>query len=270
MGGTLAEHRIFQMASFSRSGETLMQRCLGGHPKIEVVHQLHEPDTKGDLSLFRFLRNYDSTTISANHPRLAHRKLKPGTVLLLKNAVWTQNHPRNGFILIRNPFSIVASAFRDAPDADRAERQKDQQVRWAKTIDPLMMPAMSTDPTIVGFTALYARKMLHDIQSGLPFVRYEDFIQDPEKILRQIVAHMGLDWHDNTLKSHEAYKEGDIGHGGIKLWQAVHARSETKYKDLSAAAQSMTYSITHEALRAYGYHWDGKEVSVKNNVSGRL
>ncbi len=101
----MSEHNIFQMTSFSRSGETLLQRCLNGHPQIEVVHQIHEPDLKEDLELFHYLHKTKVTTIAHDHPKVAHRNLKPGSVLVLKNAVWTQTEPRKGFTLVRNPFS---------------------------------------------------------------------------------------------------------------------------------------------------------------------
>ncbi len=133
-----------------------------------------------------------------------------------------------------------------------------------------MTPAMRIDPTLMGFLALYERKMLNDFQSGLPFVRYEDFIIDSEKYLRKIVNHMELEWHENVMKSHELYKEGDIGHGGIKLWRTVHAQSDAKYKKLSPATKSIVYSLTHETLRAFGYAWDGEEVTVQDGIDGML
>ncbi len=176
--------------------------------------------------------------------------------------------PRNGFVLIRNPFSIVASAFRDTPAKDQAERQRNQQVRWSRTIDPLMTPSMLKGPTIFGFLSLYARKMMHDKKSNFPVVRYEDFILAPETSLRRIVGHLGLAWHDGVLRSHEMYKVGKIGHGGIKLWQPIHTKSETKYKKLSDGAKSITYSLTHEVLEAYGYCRDGKNLMLKDIDEG--
>ncbi len=136
------------MASFSRSGETLMQRCLNAHPKIEVVHQILAPDTEDDIRLFRALMDRKDQTISSTHKLLAHRDFGPESILLLKNAVWTHKYPRRGFTLVRNPFSVVTSAKRDAPDPAQAERQKRQQLRWAKGIDPLTVGLMGEDPTL--------------------------------------------------------------------------------------------------------------------------
>lgn len=260
---------IFHMASFSRSGETLLQRCLNAHPRIEVVHQIREPDSAEDIALFQHLMTRKAQTISIKDPLVAHRKLSENSILLLKNAVWCHSYPRRGFTLVRNPFSIVTSAFRDAPDPEQAERQKRQQFRWAKGIDPLTRGVQGQDPTLTGFMILYARKMLQDRLDGLPFVRYEDFVDAPETVLKKIVSHLGLEWSDRVMRSHEDYSEGQEGHGGIKLWSPIHKGSTDKYKKLSPQTKAQIYGISHEVLRRYGYTWDGVQLGLQD-VEGRL
>ncbi|MAK60607.1 MAG: hypothetical protein CMK09_06485 [Ponticaulis sp.] len=238
---------------------------MSAHPKIEVVHQILKPDRDEDLSLFNYLIDREETTIPIDHPLLAHRQISEGSVLLLKNAVWCHSFPRNGFILVRNPFSISVSAFRDNPNESQAERQKQQQFRWAKKIDPRMTGLMGEDPTLTGFLALYSRKMLADYKDGLPFVRYEDFIGDPETFLKKMVLHLGLAWDESVLRSHENYKEGEIGHGGIKLWQPIHQGSLDKYKGrLTPQKKAHIYGLTHEALEKFGYEWNGHDLALKN------
>lgn len=257
--------KIFHMASFSRSGETLLLRCLDAHPQIEVVHQVREPDTPEDMALFRHLMTRRDTTMPSDDPLLAHRTLAPGSILLLKNAVWCHAFPRDGFCLVRNPFSIAVSAYRNGPGPAQAERQKAQQIRWARTIDKRLVAMQRSDPTLTGFCALYNRKMLQDRHDGLPFLRYEDFIVDPEPHLRRIIALLGLDWSDRVLHSHEEYEEGQLGHGGIKLWLPIHRGSEDKYKLLKPEEASQVYGLTHETLRVYGYSWDGTALTTHAN-----
>lgn len=254
---------IFHMASFSRSGETLLQRCLNAHPDIEIVHQIQRVDTPEDLALFNHLMERAALTMPVDDPLLAHRKLGPKSVLVVKNAVWTHAHPRQGFTLVRNPFSVIMSAFRDAPDPDQRERQKRQQLRWARDIDPRMQHFMKNDDTLSSFLALYVRKLLQDRRDDLPFVRYEEFVAEPERWLRRIVAHLGLDWNDKVLKSHEDYPDKAIGHGGIKLSQPIHQGSTEKYKKLSPELQSHIYGLAHEVLLQYGYDWDGENLSTR-------
>ena len=251
------------MASFSRSGETLLQRCLNAHPDIEVVHQIREPDSPDDLKLFRHLIRRKEMTIPGNHPLLAHRTLSPNAVILVKNAVWTHAHPRQGFTLARNPFSIIVSAFRHTEESKTSEHQRKQQMRWCAEIDPLMMPYVQTAENLDGYLSLYSRKLLQDFRDGLPFVRYEDFVSDPETWLRRIVAHLGIDWSDRVLKSHEDYQQGETGHGKIKLWRPIHEGSTDKYKVLSEAQRARVYALTHEVLSNYGYGWDGEDLALR-------
>ena len=262
-------NKIYHMASFSRSGETLMLRCLNAHPDIEVVHQIDEPDSAEDRELFKKFMSRKQKSISADDPIVLHRNLKPGSILLLKNAVWIHTYPRHGFTLVRNPFSVVASAKRENPPPPRITRQRLQQIRWANHIDRGLVPMMQSGTTLLGFLALYSRKMLQDRRDGLRFVRYEDFVLNPEVWLRKIVAHMGLPWDDQVLRSHEFYPKGLKGHGGINLGQPISAGSIEKYKSLSEITLSRIYGLTHEVLELYGYRWNGNEV-VCTNADGML
>ncbi|MEQ6250831.1 sulfotransferase [Sulfitobacter sp. HNIBRBA3233] len=257
------------MASFSRSGETLLQRCLNAHPDIEVVHQIMARDIPEDLEVFDKFTQRKEQHIDIDAPLLKHRNLKPSSVLLLKNAVWVHGHPRRGFTLVRNPFSLIASSYREAPPPDQAKRQRAQQIRWARGIDPKMINMMDGSKTIHGFLALYSRKMLQDRRDGLPFVRYEDFVAEPEPWLRKIVAHLGLPWSDRVMKSHEDYAKGLKGHGGIKLWQPINQGSTNKYKAMSEAVKAHIYGLTHEVLHQYGYTWDGETLGLRA-VDGML
>ena len=266
----MPNHRVFHMASFSRSGETLMLRCLNAHPKIEVVHQILESDTAEDLALFNHLMERRETTIPGDHPLLAHREMAPDAVLVVKNAVWIHAYPRVGFTLIRNPFSVIVSAHRHTEKKDHSPH-RNQQMRWCKAIDPIMLPYIKSGDIMDGYLALYVRKMLQDRRDGLPFLRYEDFVTDPATWLRRIVAHLGLDWSDRVMRSHEDYAEGEMGHGRIKLWRPVHANSKNRFKSALLPHQiSRVYAFAHEVLAVYGYDWDGTEVALRPDVEGRL
>ncbi len=251
------------MASFARSGETLMQRCLAAHPRVEVVHQIRMPDDKRDVALFKALQTRAARAIPADHPRLAHRSPAPDAVLVLKSAVWCHPHPRRGFALVRNPFSVALSGERhltDDPARDR--RQRRQQGRWAEGIDPGLAQFVVEAPILDGWLALHSRKLLQDRRDGLPFVRYEEFVTDPEPVLRAVLAHMGLPWDDAVLRSHEAYAEGEIGHGLIRLSEPVHPGSAESWRRMAPALQRRVHAVMHEAMTVHGYLWDGGSLTL--------
>ncbi len=266
----MSSHRIFHMASFSRSGETLMLRCLAAHPQIEVVHQIREPDHPKDMDLFRYLRAYKALEIDVKDAYVRHRNLGPGSVLLLKNAVWTHPYPRQGFTLIRNPFSIAVSGYRHVDkDSEGIRKNINQHIRWCKDIDRQMLESIKSADILDGMMLLYQRKMFQDHLDGLPFVRYEEFVENPEPYLRKIVHHLGLDWSDEVLRSHEHYGEGELGHGKIKLWRPIHRESTAKYKQLSKEQASRIHALTKQSLDAYGYIWTGDEIHM-TEVPGML
>ena len=212
------------LASFARSGETLMLRTLAAHPQIAVVHQIAASDDPRDFALFRRLQSRAAKNIDPNDEFLRHRELTAGAVLLLKYATWIHPHTWRGFVLVRNPFSVMQSCgvAADVPDGSP---QHEQMERWSRDIDRMQGPYVRRQDILTGFCLLYARKMAEAYASGRPIVRYEDFVQDPETWLRWICRHMRLDWDRRLLTAHEAYPEGVCGHGGIRLWEPINAQS---------------------------------------------
>jgi hypothetical protein len=264
--------------SFSRSGETALLRALAAHPMIRVVHDLAARNTDEERALASRIRFQGDNLIAADDPLLLGREFPPGSVIVLKNAIWRPRFPCPGFILSRNPFSVVMSvgAF-DCRDEEEKERKdhwahfkrwvkKEEYVpppvvvdvrekieRWSRHIDKgLKLYLNRADPT-TSVAILYARKMLlaHDL--GQPILRYETFVKDPEPPLRKLLAYMDLPWSDRVLKSHEDYPEGQVGHGGIRLWEPIHDKSQDKYRTMAPEDFDRLYALTAPALEKFGY-----------------
>lgn len=260
---------VFHMASFSRSGETLTLRSLQAHPQIEVVHQIKKTDTPEDFSLFRTLQRSFEPSLPMDHPSVAHRDLKPDQVLLLKSAVWIHKAPWKGFILCRNPLSVVNS-MRLTTNPDNIETQKQRLIRWARGIDPLLIPQIERVDNHVGLCILINRKMLADHASGNPIVHYERFVENPEKMLRKIIAHFGLEWDERVLRSHEDYSQGAIGHGNIKLDSAIHQGSQHSYQKISEEQRNEIYMYCAPVMNAYGYKYDGNTIELAEDFDDRF
>lgn len=263
---------IYQMGSFSRSGETLLLRNLGAHPQIEVVHQILEPDTSEDIELFKFLQTHPHNEINSNHPIVRHRKLKTGQILLLKNAVWTPTWRWQGFILARNVMSVLNSCRVLVTQDDKEGRlhHRNQCNRWARGIDPELLPALQRFDNFQAFAILWNAKMASAYSSGMPVVRYENFVNDPEPHLRKIVAHLGLPWDSSVMTAHEAYPENTFGHGRIKLWQAIHGQSLDSYKVIPEENLDRAYALSVAGMRLYGYDFIEREVKLNDDFDDRF
>lgn len=247
-------HKILFMGSFARSGETLLQRCLSTHPNIHIVTQLNEPDRMEDINLFNFLRNYPGKTIEHTHPLIQKASISEGKLLLLKYAVWNHAHPFDGFLLARNPFSIIKSLLHYSKvHEETLEQSKARLIRWANGIDPAVIPDIMEQSYITGIALLYARKMLPLVNSNLPVIRYEDFTQHPEMSLKKLFLQIGLPWSDTVLESHKNYAEGQYGHGGIELWKPIHSDSRPALDGFSLSDIKNIQEITHPILEKLNY-----------------
>ncbi len=229
-------HKILFMGSFARSGETLLLRCLHAHPALHVVHQVNEHDRPEDVELFQFLTTYPHADIAHDHPLIQRARIAPNKVLIVKYAVWIHAHPFKGFVLARNPFSVIKSLGGYA--STRAESLAAQQARltrWAHGIDPSLVPAVAQLPCTDSAAMLYNRKMLPLAESGLPVLRYEDLTRDPHTSLRWLLEQLGLPWDNAVEQSHTPYAEGQYGHGGIALWKPIHTETTPACSGLSEA-----------------------------------
>jgi hypothetical protein len=251
------------MSSFSRSGETLLLRCLDAHPDIHVVHQIREPDADADLALWKFLMDYEPTEIPHDHELIQAAGVKEGAVLLLKNAVWTHPYPYNGFVLVRNPFAVVNSFKILNEDDVKYNKRKQQYRRWARQIDAKVLPLINKEPdNITCLCALYNVKMAPLAKLGLPILRYEDFVTYPETYLNKICDYLGVVWNDLLLKSHTLYSEGELGHGGIPLWKPIHTGSLHSYQKLPKEVISKIYSLTKPVYEMFGYQYKNNKITT--------
>jgi hypothetical protein len=259
------------MSSFSRSGETLLLRTLAAHKNLEVVHQIYEPDIEEDLKLFSLLMKHKEESIALDNPALSHRHLDKDSKLILKNAVWEHKFKYRGFILVRNPYSVMRSAVVTGGESEKAyENHKKQCKRWGEQIDNQMVPYLLKADNLEAFCLLYVRKMVMSYNTGLPIVHYERFVTDPEGTLRKLFAALDLPWDQQVLHAHENYKEGQVGHGHIKLWRPIHTGSITKFRDIPQTVINRIYAYTNLALKLYGYKIEDKELIIEPDIDCRM
>lgn len=242
----------------SRSGETLVLRCLNAHSKIGCVHQLID-GVPGSTELFTFLSDYEPTRIPKTHHLVNHENVDS---LVMKQGVWEHKYPFDGFILSRNPLSIYSSLKEYEKRLKhlnksifyKNEKMESAMLRWAKGID-VALPAelMKTLSPIEQFAKFYNRRMGALFNLPNMIVTYEGFVMDPEKQCRRICKEFGLHFEEKMTTSHESY--GNItGHGGIKMNAPIHIQSVEKYKDkLSSEEIELVKEGCGELAKKYGY-----------------
>jgi hypothetical protein len=245
---------IVLMTSFARSGETLLQRSLNAHPRIMTLQQIKAGVDPAARKILNKIRQSRSTSVWLPG-KFAAKRGGPGTLLLVKNGVWTHHYPYRGFVLARNPFSIVASMKRYAIDhLETEEYRRSRLARWAKGIAPSLVKATATESETILLAQLYLKQMSAALDTGHLAIRYEDFINDPEAELRRIVACLGLPWDDRVLSAEKDYPEGEIGHGGIELWKPIRTGLPVYSGGLSHDEFAAVAEITGPVLSALNYH----------------
>jgi hypothetical protein len=259
-----SSHPILHMASFSRSGETVMLRALQAHQMLHVVHQVKDPETPENVNLFKTLMQHAPLQIGAEHPAVRAARVPSHATLVVKNALWTHKWPFRGFVLVRNPFSVVNSFKAVHESKKRMVKRRLQLKRWTKRIDPALLPALASVNTVAYVCMLYNRKMHGLAFGGLPIVRYEDFVESPERVLRALLSRLEIPWDRAVLDSHKNYKVGELGHGKIRLWEPIHCRSADSWKDMDAATRSTIYGISNPTMHAFGYAYDGEHLTRNN------
>lgn len=230
------------------------------------MHQINEPDVKEDLKLFRFLRNYEPYEVSPRQREVLEAKVPAGATLILKNAVWTHAFPFKGFVLARNPLSVINSFKILKEKPEKTVSRKLQLKRWARGIDKQLLPAMEHENNLAAVCMLYNRKMAPLARMGLPIVRYEDFAANPERVLRVLLERLSIPWNDAVLRSHENYDEGAYGHGHIPLWKPVHAESVDSWKKLPPSVVSQIYDITYPVMHDLGYELINNQLVLRNDI----
>jgi hypothetical protein len=190
-----------------RSGSTLLRVVLNSHPEICAPHELH----------LRFLRVHLDRPFAATAmselgldpdelehmlwDRILHRQL-----VLTGKRIIVEKTPHNCtyldrlrgcwpnarfIILLRHPASVVASLMETRPD-----RELDSTVREALTYLNGVEEARQTLPGLV--------------------VRYEDLIDDPAGVTRNLCAYLGVRWYA-AMQNYGAAKHG-VFRGGIGDW----------------------------------------------------
>jgi hypothetical protein len=269
---TQPDVRVFYMASFSRSGETLLLRHLAAHEEISVPYNLEASENETSIRVLDLMRYNVPDMLSASEAL----ELGISTPVVVAKQIWEHPKPFNGFILVRNPVSVVASIIRHLSKGEDAQITRNGYLRrWAGYVDEgysgLIDSCSENDAFISMVTALWSRRMRHLLGTGLPIVHYERLVTDPATCLHKIISLFGMSGSTAVIEAHTAYANQHLGHGGNDLSRAIDGNSLSVYRSVLTAEQiNLIKVIGYETARLYGYQLYGSEIAVAADFDDRF
>jgi hypothetical protein len=232
---------VFVLSS-ARSGSTLLRVLLNSHSRICAPHELHLRRLHVSVEDKRYARLAvqelgldDEALEHLLWDRIMHRQLqRTGKSVFVdktpgNGAIWERllkAWPEARFIyLIRHPASIVASLERAYPEASPAGLQR-RMLRYAAQVDA----ARAARPG--------------------PLVRYEELTADPERVLRDLCARLGVRFEPHMLdygrSKHGRFKSG------IGDWSDNIRSGEVQPARPLPAPEDVPPQL-HDQCRAWGY-----------------
>ena len=232
---------VFVLSS-QRSGSTLLRVLLNSHSRICAPHELHLRRVHvqiEDLNYARLaMKELGLDEEALEHllwDRILHRQLQRTgkTVFVEKTpgngAIWErllQAWPDARFVyLIRHPASILASLERAHPDISSARLER-RVIRYAARVDAA-----------------------RDARPG-PVVRYESLTADPESVLRELCAWLGLRFEPQMLEYGKA-RHGKF-RSGIGDWSDKIRSGQVQPPAPLPAPEDVPPGL-EEQCRAWGY-----------------
>lgn len=189
-----------------RSGTTLLDTMLMGHPRIEVLEE--EPtlrEASKVLNEFAVLPNANDDQIQAARDKYFQTaqtltQLKLGTLLVDKNPLTMNSLPfvRRLFpdakiiLALRHPCDVVLSCF------ITNFRPNDGMASYLR---------LDTAAELYDLSFNYFHRAQEMLRFPMHKVVYERVVADREPELRSLFEFLGLDWHDQVLE-HEATARG--------------------------------------------------------------
>ena len=241
---------------FPRSGTTLLDTMLMGHPNIEVLEE--EPTLHKAFELFA---SYDDL------PTVEDEKIQEARDAYFETARSRTPLEPNNLLVDKNPLAINAVPFirRVFPDARfiLALRHPCDVVLSCYVTNFRMNDGM------VSFTDLGTAAELYDlsfsyferVQALMPTpthtVMYEKVVADQDGELRKLFEFLGLDWHDAVLDHQTTAK----GRGRIKtasyaqVVEPIYQRSAGRWQNFRKHLEPI-FPVLRPWVEKFGYSLD--------------
>ncbi len=194
------------LVGFPRSGTTLLDTILMGHPDVEVLEE--EPTLKNATDYvggFEKLADASSETLNAARDvyfetARSRTPLEPGHLLVDKNPLSMNNVPgiRRLFpdariiLARRHPCDAVLSCYLTN------FKLNDGMANFLR---------LSTAAELYDLSFQYFERAREVLQPAVHTIIYENIVEDRDRELRPLFDFLGLEWHDDVL-DHETTARG--------------------------------------------------------------
>jgi len=254
--------RIEHLASHARAGETMLLRAFSRHPRVHVPLHVEQKDDPDSLRFATEVQSLEMQNLHPGHWFARAKGLKAGQVILLKQGTWEPRKPFSGVVLVRNPTSFVQSMLEynrreglrwALRDKTRYAKTMERLVRWASAMSKgLVRELEAARTTVDALCAFYVYRVSWLASRGLPLIRYEDLVLQPESQLRRACEALKLDWSPALLQSHTAF-QGREGHGMNDLTRPVDTGSLAKWNSLPRSVRGRIAALTGRTAAEVGY-----------------
>jgi tetratricopeptide (TPR) repeat protein len=186
------------LVGFPRSGTTLLDTMLMGHPQIEVLEE--EPTLHKAFDIFQ---DYDEMPVASDEQIQAARDayfeaaaeltpLKPGNLLVDKNPLAMNAVPfiRRLFpdvriiVAVRHPLDVVLSCY---------------VTNFKLNAGIANFVQLDTAAELYDLSFRYLERVLDLMPTPTHNVVYENVVANRDRELRALFDFLGLDWHDAVL-----------------------------------------------------------------------
>jgi tetratricopeptide (TPR) repeat protein len=244
------------LLGFPRSGTTLLDTMLMGHPSIEVLEE--EPTLHKAFELFS---NYEDIPVATDEQIQAARdayfetaaartSLKPGNLLVDKNPLATNAIPfiRRLFpdariiLALRHPCDVLLSCY------VTNFRLNDGMANFVQ---------LDTAAELYDLTFSYFERVQELMPTPTHVVSYENVVDNQDRELRELFDFLELDWHDAVLDHQSTAR----GRGRIKtasyaqVVEPIYKRSSGRWQNYRKHLEPI-FPVIRPWVEKFGYSLD--------------
>jgi len=249
---------------FPRSGTTLLDTMLMGHPSIEVLEE--EPTLHKAFELFA---NYEDIP-EASDERIQEARdayfataasrtpLKPGNLLVDKNPLAINAapfirrlFPEARFILaLRHPCDVVLSCY------VTNFRMNDGMANFVR---------LDTGAELYDASFSYFERVQQLMPTPTHVVVYENVVADQDRELRSLFDFLGLDWHDAVLDHQStARSRGRIKTASYaQVFEPIYKRSAGRWQHFRKHLEPI-FPVLRPWVEKFGYSLDEVEAGSRS------